>query len=112
MKTVETYKGSRRFVQALQDADIEALRPVVREIEQEWFDLWVSRGQRDEGSCIVGVGVSIYYLPPRARHPRERQVIRWTWSQGDFEAERTKELPIKRLAKHGATAVYNCGRMD
>jgi len=112
MKTVETYKGSGEFVQAMQDADIERLRPVFSEIEREWLALWIARGRKDEGSSILGVGVSVYYLPPRARQPKRRQVVRWLGSQGDFEADRTKDLPIRRLAEHGATAVYDCGYMD
>jgi hypothetical protein len=112
MKNVETYKGSGEMVSALQDADIEQMRPIFREIEYAWYEQWLARGQKDEGSCCLGIGISVYYLPPRARYPRLRQVIQWTWSQGDFEAERTKDTPIKALAKYGASAVYNCGRMD
>ena len=112
MKTLETYKGSGEFVNALQYADLERLRPVFAEVQREWFAEWVARGQVDEGSCCLGIGVSVYYLPPRARQPVRRQVIAWTWSQGDFEADRTKATPINRLAQYGATAVYDCGRMD
>ena len=82
------------------------------EVQREWFAEWVARGQKDEGSCCLGIGISVYYLPPRARQPVRRQVIAWTWSQGDFEAERTKATPINRLAQYGAAAVYDCGRMD
>lgn len=112
MKTVETYRGSGETVNALQAADMDRLQPVFAEIEREWLELWKARGCRDEGSCCLGVGVSVYFLPPRARTPQRVQVIRWLGSQGDFEAERTKSLPIDRLAAHGATAVYDCGNMD
>lgn len=112
MKTVETYKGSGEFVQAVQDADLERMRPAFAEIEREWVELWIARGRKDEGSCCMGVGVSVYYLPPRARQPKPMQVVRWLGSQGDFEADRTKELPIGRLAAMGASAFYNCGWMD
>lgn len=112
MKTVETYKGSGEFVVALQDADIDTMRPIFREAEREWYRAWVARGCKDEGSCCLGVGVSVYYLPPRARTPQRRQVIAWNGSQGDFEAERTKEVPIGLLAQHGVPAAYDCGRLD
>ena len=112
MKTVETYTGSGEYVTALQDADLASMLPIFREIEGEWYREWIARGQKDEGSCCLGIGISVYYLPPRARQPQRRQVIEWTWSQGDFEAERTKATPINRLAEHGVTAVYNCGRLD
>jgi len=112
MKRVETDRGSGEFVNAVQDADLERLRPVFAETQREWFEEWMGRGQRDEGSCCLGIGISVFYLPPRARQPQRRQVIAWTWSQGDFEAERTKATPIDRLAQYGVTAVYDCGRMD
>lgn len=112
MKTVETYRGSGEMVNAVQDADLERLQPVFAEIQREWFAEWMARGQRDEGSSCLGIGISVYYLPPRARQPVRRQVIAWTWSQGDFEAERTRATPINRLAEHGVTAAYDCGRMD
>ena len=112
MKTVETYKGSGESVNAVQDADLDRLRDVFAEVQREWFAEWMARGQRDEGSCCLGIGISVYYLPPRARQPIRRQVIAWTWSQGDLEAERTKATPINRLAEHGVAAVYDCGRMD
>lgn len=112
MKRVETYTGSGEFVNAVQDADIDKLRPLFREAEMAWYDEWVARGCIDEGSCCLGIGVYVYYLPPRGRSPRVRQVINWNGSQGDFEAERTKGLPIGMLADAGVDAFYNCGRMD
>lgn len=112
MKRVETYKGSGKFVNAVQDADLETLRPVFREAERAWYQEWVARGCKDEGSCCLGIGVSVYYLPPRGRTPKPRQVIEWNGSQGDFEAERTKSLPIRMLADAGVDAFYNCGRLD
>ena len=112
MKDVETYKGSGEIVHAVQDADLEKFAQLFRNAQYAWYQEWMARGQIDEGSCCLGVGVSVYYLPPRARHPRLRQVIEWLGSQGDFEAERTKAIPIKMLADHGISATYDCGRMD
>lgn len=112
MKTVETYKGSGNYVNALQNAELEKMRPIFKQIETAWCDEWIARGQKDEGSCCLGVGISVYYLPPRSRQPRLVQVIGWTWSQGDFEAERTKGTPIKMLADLGVSATYDCGRLD
>jgi hypothetical protein len=112
MKTVETYKGSGERVAALQDSDMARMAESFQQIEREWYSEWVARGCIDEGSCIMGVGISVYYLPPRARTPQRRQVIRWNGSQGDFEAERTKGTPIGRLAEMGVQAFYDCGWMD
>lgn len=112
MKRVETYKGSGEYVNAAQDSDMATLRPVFTAAEVAWHREWVNRGCIDEGSSCLGVGVSIYYLPPRARTPQRLQVVPWNGSQGDFEAERTKSIPLSMLEKCGVTATYDCGRMD
>jgi hypothetical protein len=112
MKRVETYKGSGEFVNAVQDADLSELRSLISEARDDWYAAWIRDGQVEEGSCCLGIGIDVYYLPPRARYPRPRQVISWTWTQGDFGAARTKDVPIKLLAKAGIDAYYNSGRMD
>jgi hypothetical protein len=112
MKRVETYKGSGEFVNAVQDTDLSELRPVFEQAKDAWHDEWVRRGSDQRGSCCIGIGISVYYLPPRARQPRPRQVIYWSFSQGDFGAEATKETPIQMLAARGVDAYYNCGRLD
>jgi hypothetical protein len=112
MKRVETYRGSGEFVNAVQDADLADLRSLIGDARDAWYAAWLRGGEVDEGSCCLGIGIDVFYLPPRARHPRPRQVISWTWTQGDFGAERTKAVPIKMLAKAGIDAYYNSGRMD
>jgi hypothetical protein len=112
MKRVETYKGSGEFVTAMNDSDLKRMKHVIRDASEAWFSAWVRDGEVDEGSCCLGIGIDVFYLPPRARYPRIRQVIRWTWTQGDFGAERTKEVPLRMLKDAGIDARYNCGRMD
>lgn len=112
MKRVETHKGSGEFVNALEASDLSRLRDEFSRIEDAWYREWQSRGCRDEGSCCLGVGVSVYHIPKRARQPKKLQVIRWSFSQGDLEADRTKGIPLRMLAALGVDGVYDCGRMD
>lgn len=112
MRNVETFRGSGRFVTALDDADMEEFSVVFSRITEAWAGEWVERGRRDEGTCCLGVGVSVYRLKPGARKPEKVQVIPWTWSQGDLEAQRTKYLPLGMLAERGILGVYDCGFMD
>jgi len=112
MKRVETYKGSGEFVDALQDKDLEKARWQIHDARDAWYAAWLKDGCVDDGSCCLGIGIDVFYLPPRARYPRIRQVIRWTWTQGDFGAERTKEVPLRMLKDAGIDARYNCGNMD
>lgn len=112
MRKVETYKGSGEYVNALESHDLERLRPEFSRIEHAWYREWIARGRVDEGSCCLGVGVSVYHVPPRARSPKRVQVIRWNGSQGDFEADRTKGIPLRMLSDLGVDGVYDCGWMD
>jgi hypothetical protein len=112
MRRVETCRGSKRFVLALDPEDLIELGPTFDAVRLEWAKEWQRRGSRDEGSCCLGVGVSVYYLPPGKRRPERKQVISWTWSQGDLEADRTRHLPLGMLAEHGVLGVYDQGNMD
>jgi len=72
MRRVETYRGSKDFVLALEPADLEYLTPTFDRVRLEWAKEWQRRGCKDEGSCCLGVGVSVYYLRPGKRkrsHP-------------------------------------------
>ena len=112
MRRVETYRGSGEFVNAVESSDLQRLRGDFARIEDAWYQEWRARGCKDEGSCCLGVGVSVYHLPPRARQPRKVQVIQWNGSQGDLEAARTKGIPLRALSELGVDGVYDCGRMD
>ena len=112
MRNVETYRGSGEYVTALSDDDMASLQPEFDRIRIEWYREWVRRGSVDEGSCCLGVGVSVFHLPGRKRTPVRKQVISWTWSQGDLEADRTRHLPLGMLADLGVPGFYNCGFMD
>ena len=112
MRLVEKYKGSDTLVTALDDQELAAVRQRCGDIQTKWYQEWLARGAKDEGSCCMGVGVSVYHLRPGKRKPERVQVISWTWSQGDLEADRTRHLPLGMLAEHGVLGVYDCGRMD
>lgn len=112
MKRVETYRGSGEYVDALQDADLRSLSPCIAYARDAWHEAWLEGGCVDEGSCCVGIGIEVWYLPPRARNPRLRTVIAWNWTQRDFGAYATKDTPLRILAEEGVKGIYNCGRMD
>jgi hypothetical protein len=111
MKKVELWKGGDQ-VTAYQDADLLPLQAVFKIAEDAWHTVWVARGCIDEGSCILGVGISIWYLAPGKRKPERLQVVRWKGSQGDFEASRLKSIPMDILSKAGLEPMYDAGVMD
>ena len=111
MKTLKEYDG--RIVECYQDKDLEKLAKDFEEIQDRWFEIWKSRGSVDDGTCCVGVGLSVNYVPPRGRTPKTKLVVRWEWSQGDLEAQRTKNEILKVCENYGITGVsYEYGRMD
>lgn len=112
MKQVARYPGSSEMVMAVQNADLERLAPVIEQAKQAWFDAWVRDGRQDRGSSILGVGISVWYLPPRARRPQRHQIIYWGWCQGDLEASRLKRIPMDILRDAGLEPMYDCGVMD
>jgi hypothetical protein len=68
MKTIEIYPG--RIVQAYQEADLPMLRHAGLAAEHIWLEEWERQGCHDEGSCCLGKGFEVYFLPPRAKRPQ------------------------------------------
>lgn len=111
MKQITRYDGTTELV--YQDADLDRLTPVFRKLEAAWTRLWQERGSKDEGTCCLGVGFSVRYVGPRKRKAEDRMVIRWQGSQGDSEAQRTKDAVLGWLADLGIEGVrYEYGVMD
>lgn len=111
MKNVKDYDG--QMIECYQDKDLEKFSKDFEEIQDRWFEIWKARGSKDEGTCCLGVGLRVNYVAPRCRTPKSKLVVNWTWSQGDLEAQRTKDEILELCESYGLTGVsYECGRMD
>lgn len=110
MKQVEIYPG--RIVTAYQDKDLVNLHGLALAAESLWYNEWVKQGSHDEGSCCLGKGFEIYYLPKRARRPVPRMIVHCNFVQGNVSAYKTGHVVKDYLAKHGVLADYNDGVMD
>ena len=69
----------------------------------------------DKGSCVLGAGLVVRYLPPRCRRDVEHEIISArdaTSAQGSCVWEESKDEVIAFLAARGIVASYACGNMD
>jgi len=110
MKTIEIYPG--RIVQAYQEKDLPMLRHAGLAAEHIWLEEWERQGCRDEGSCCLGKGFEVYFLPPRAKRPQTRMIARCDFVQGNVSAYKTAGPVRDFLKDRGIMADYNDGVMD
>lgn len=110
MKQVEIYPG--RIVTAYQDADLANLQGLRLAAESLWYNEWVRQGQPDRGTCTLGKGFEIYFLPKRARKPIRRKIVHCNFVQGNVTAYETGRVVKEFLAEHGVQAEYDDGVMD
>lgn len=69
----------------------------------------------DEGSCVIGAGICIYFIPPKCRNPTVRQIIssnEVSCAQGSLNWERGLDEVIEFLSKNWIEAKYIPGYMD
>jgi hypothetical protein len=69
----------------------------------------------DVGSCVIGAGIEVDYLPPRCRHVRCKCIISAddvAAAQGSITWETSTDEVLKFLRDNGIEAYYNPGRMN
>jgi hypothetical protein len=68
----------------------------------------------DRGTCIIGEGIDIWVMAPRAKYPKRVNVFTQYWTQGD-QPKAIKALigaVIQEVPEWDGCLSYNCGRMD
>ena len=110
MKKMKRYNGE--VIDAYQVKDLETQSLILRQAKQIWYETWVAQGSIDEGSCCGGKGLEVYFVQPRQRYPRTRNVVSCDWVQGNLSASRSHGPALEYLKEHGINAWYNDGWMD
>ena len=110
MKKMELYDGE--VVDVYQTQDIQDNMPHLLRAEQIWHETWIAQGRRDEGSCCGGKGLSVEFVRPRQRYPREINVVSCNWVQGNVSASKSHGPALQYLKDNGINARYNDGWMD
>ena len=113
MKTVPKYELKGEKVEAYEKADIESLAYAFKEAYDVWVQEWERQGAKDEGSCVVGNGLTVWYSAPRKRTAKPLIVVRPPPTQGCLSQETTMDAAIKHLRdRHDINVEYTPGRMD
>jgi hypothetical protein len=84
-------------------------------------DLWKRQCDKyisehgDQGTCVLGAGIEVWYLAPRCRIHRTHMIIsqhQVTGAQGSLVWEASVNEVLAFLKSEGIIAFYNQGRMD
>ena len=113
MKTVPKYELKGEKVVAYEKADIENLAYAFKEAYDVWVQEWERQGAKDEGSCVVGNGLFVWYSAPGKRTAKPLIVVRPPPTQGCLSQETTMGAAITHLRdRHDINVEYTPGRMD
>jgi hypothetical protein len=109
MKTMNIF-GTEQVV--YEESDREMLAQLKTICEYDWHNNWVKSGAKDEGSCCLGKGIRVYFLPKRKRTPRSVFLARCDFVQGNVSAYRSVQPVLERLKNEGIACWYDDGNMD
>jgi hypothetical protein len=114
---MKTVRYDNRKIKCYQDADL-ATPKFVRTCEMAKA-LWERRCKEyvaehgHEGSCVIGAGFTVWYLPPRGRKPRPKMILDSpSGSQGSNTWEASTDEIAQVFKDAGIKAAYAWGRMD
>jgi len=98
-------------------ADLLKMKSVIDTAREMWLEASRKEFQKtgDRGSCIMGDGITVYFIPPRCRKPVELFIIpsrEVAFAQGSLHYEATVDLALNFLREKGIVCRYNHGRMD
>lgn len=103
-RTVDAYTHPELF-------DSGRINNLLQEARRIAYDEWESNGFDDRGSCVLGAGIEVWAVKPRARVARPVVVVRQV-SQGNLSSAAAAEPAIQFLRQNGIDASWNDGRMD
>lgn len=117
MKTMFPYKNASYEINVYNDKDLTEKSSVI----EQALSLWHTRCNEykekhgDQGTSVLGAGISVYYLPPRCRNYQIKMIIpaiKATKCQGDSVWESSKHEILTFLKSNGIKAYYEAGNMD
>lgn len=111
---MKTINGKQYY----QESDLPGLMTEILNARHMWTRCCSKymRNHGDVGSCVIGAGISVPYVPKGCRKPRSRMIIsssQVTGAQGSLVWEESVAGILQYLHEHGVPgAFYNPGRMD
>lgn len=90
---------------------------IVEQAKSLWKEICKDNFEKygDEGSCVLGAGIEIKYLPKKCRKYRHKFIIEEnevSKCQGSLNWERRIEEVLEFLKKNNIEAHYNSGYLD
>jgi hypothetical protein len=110
------HTGPCDFTKVYRDADLVVLMEVITDAASIWAMKCAEfvKSGKNSGTCVLGAGIEVDYLPARAKNYRPLRIIGtpWTADQGSLSWETSLPEVLGYLKQHGVDARYNPGRMD
>jgi hypothetical protein len=97
--------------------ELDTMRGVIDQAKEMWqkrCDEYIRR-YGDNGTCVLGAGISVYYIPKRCRKAISGRIITQndvTNAQGSLVWEKSVDEVIGFLKTNGIECFYNPGNMD
>lgn len=104
-------------MQAYKENFIAEKNSVIRQAKQMWAERCAEyvKNYGDRGTCVLGAGIEIDFIPPRCRTPRRMMLISASSvcnAQGSIVWEDSKDEIINFLRENGIECRYAWGNMD
>lgn len=117
MKKVKNFDDSE--VNAFQESDLQdpAVASVIAKAKEMWSEICAKNvaSYGDRGSCVVGAGIAVYYVPKGCRKLGAKIIIaahNVAKAQGSVTWEDGMEAVIEFLKENNINAFYEPGWMD
>ena len=114
MRNVPTFSASsERRVDAFEAADLKGgeCHDLLVEATEIMYGAWRANGREDAGTCVLGAGIEVWVVEPRARAAKPRVVIGQV-SQGNVSSHAAAKPALEFLLAQGIEARWFDGRMD
>jgi hypothetical protein len=112
-KTPAHFAHSTEIVDAYTPEDFTpSMDTILATAKRRWVAEWERQGSKDEGTCVMGKGIGLWYVSDTQLAAHIKTVIRFGHSQGNTSAYESVGAALDYLAEHGIKARYVEGNMD
>lgn len=89
--------------------DLDLIQPIINETIQKMLIFIDKNRLKDGGTCVIGEGLYIDFLPKGKRKPIQKDIIGQPFQGNNYRALKYAQ---EFLSSKGITTYYSPGRMD
>lgn len=89
--------------------DLDLIQPIINESIQKMNIFIDKNGLKDGGTCVMGEGLYIDFLPKGKRKPIRKEIVGQPFQGNNYRALKYAQ---QFLLSKGITTYYDSGRMD